>query len=86
MKNNWVVSQGQVASSLWHDKRNNFFLDFIVILLMPAKTEKFKSSTFYLTPGVKKKVIIIYLNKPAAKGTSLLKYVWPFIGHQTLKG
>ena len=53
---------------------------------MPAKTEKFKFSTFYLTPGVKKKVIIIYLNKPAAKGTSLFKYVWPFIGHQTLKG
>ena len=42
---------------------------------MPAKTEKFKSLTFYLTPGVKKKVIIIYLNKPAAKGTSLFKYV-----------
>ena len=27
-----------------------------------------------------------YLNKPAVSAAGLLKYVWPFSGHQTLKG
>ena len=45
----------------------------------------FKEPFNPLVPGIQKKVTHTYTNLQL-KGAALLKYVWSFNGHQTLKG